>query len=196
MQLFVQPATAFARCRYVDLPGVRSAAGAGPADVFLSHCWGAKWGTLVAAAASHLDSSCRVWIDLFAVRQWPGNGADLDFRGVIRRCKATLVVVEAIDRVGELKFSLASVGVSSLMDYEKKMLPFMRIWCLCESKLRDFGAQKEDGTKCFFVLISHFSFLFSALPYIRSNSPRDCCIAKPPRHMLRPRNPREEQGKC
>jgi hypothetical protein len=25
-----------------------------------------------------------VWIDLFAVRQFPGNEADLDFRGVVR----------------------------------------------------------------------------------------------------------------
>ena len=35
----------------------------------------------------------QVWIDVFAVRQWPGNAADLDFRGVIAGCRALLVCV-------------------------------------------------------------------------------------------------------
>jgi hypothetical protein len=39
-----------------------------------------------------------------------------------------LVVVEAIDRVGELEFSIASAGVSSLLPHERKVLPFLRIW--------------------------------------------------------------------
>ena len=30
-------------------------------------------------------------IDVFAVRQWPGNGADLDFRGVLQGCTAAIV---------------------------------------------------------------------------------------------------------
>ena len=28
---------------------------------------------------------------MFAVRQWPGNMADLDFRGVLQGCTATIV---------------------------------------------------------------------------------------------------------
>ena len=43
-----------------------------------------------------------------------------------------MVVVESIERVGELKFSQAIAGVESLLDQEKKMLPFMRVWCICE----------------------------------------------------------------
>ena len=34
------------------------------------------------------------------MRQWPGNGADLDFRGVIRGCTALVVAAPVI--VGEL----------------------------------------------------------------------------------------------
>ena len=63
-------ATSLTRCRYVDLPGVRGAASVGPADIFLSHCWGARFGTLVAAAAEKLMPTSHVWVDLFAVRQW------------------------------------------------------------------------------------------------------------------------------
>ena len=63
------------RCRFADLPGVRPYTGA--ATVFMSHCWGASWGTLVLAAANGARVDRVVWIDCFAVRQWPGNAADL-----------------------------------------------------------------------------------------------------------------------
>ena len=65
----IRPATAAARCRYVDLPAVAAAAAVGPAATFVCHCWGAQWGTLVAALADGAaDRSRRVWIDVFAVR--------------------------------------------------------------------------------------------------------------------------------
>ena len=38
-----------------------------------------------------------VWIDVFAVRQWPGNGADLDFRGVLEGCTAAIVAAAPIE---------------------------------------------------------------------------------------------------
>ena len=50
-----------------------------PATVFMSHCWGAVWGDVVLAACHGARFGRVVWIDLFAVRQWPGNKADLDF---------------------------------------------------------------------------------------------------------------------
>ena len=83
VQFLVKPATEqHNRCRFAELPLVRRFTG--PATVFASHCWGAKWGDLVAAVCAGADKARRVvWIDVFAVRQWPGNGADLDFRGVI-----------------------------------------------------------------------------------------------------------------
>jgi hypothetical protein len=78
----IRPACAARRCRYVELPAV--APHAGPADVFISHCWGAKFGIVVAAAICAARKKRLVWIDLFAVRQFPGNEADLDFAGVVR----------------------------------------------------------------------------------------------------------------
>ena len=58
----------------------------------MSHCWGANFGDLIGAACHGARKDRVVWIDIFAVRQWPGNVADLDFRGVIERCNAILVV--------------------------------------------------------------------------------------------------------
>ena len=43
----------------------------GEADSFGSHYWGATWGHLVASLADQADPNRRVWIDIFAVRQWP-----------------------------------------------------------------------------------------------------------------------------
>ena len=34
---------------------------------------------------------------MFAVRQWPGNGADLDFRGVLEGCTAAIVAAAPIE---------------------------------------------------------------------------------------------------
>ena len=59
------------RCRFVDLPEVRAKGCVGEADSFGSHCWGATWGHLVASLADEADPNRRVWIDVFAVRQWP-----------------------------------------------------------------------------------------------------------------------------
>ena len=67
----IKPATAATRCRYVDLPEVRASGAVGDAVTFASHTWGAKWGTLVAALADGgADRNRRVWVDVFAVRQW------------------------------------------------------------------------------------------------------------------------------
>lgn len=38
-----------------------------------------------------------VRIDVFAVRQWGGNGADLDFRGVLKGCTAAIVAAAPIE---------------------------------------------------------------------------------------------------
>ena len=71
------------------------------------------------------------------MRQWPGNGADLDFRGVIRRGRAVLVaaapppgvVSEKIMRdFRDLKAYLASPA----FEEHKKSLAFCRLWCIVE----------------------------------------------------------------
>ena len=133
----IRPATAAARCRYVDLPAVAAAAAVGPAATFVCHCWGAQWGTLVAALADGAaDRSRRVWIDVFAVRQWPGNGADLDFRGVIGRSAATLVAVAPVEGaltggfMGNPDDREAFVASAEYTEGAAKVLAFCRLWCL------------------------------------------------------------------
>ena len=72
----------------------------GEADIFASHTWGGLFWDLVAAILHVCSEDMFVWVDIFAVRQWPGNVADLDFRGVIRGCTALVVAAPVI--VGEL----------------------------------------------------------------------------------------------
>ena len=43
------------------------------------------------------DHSTTTRIDVFAVRQWPGNGMDLDFRGVLGKTTATIVAAARIE---------------------------------------------------------------------------------------------------
>lgn len=133
----IVPATSETRCRYGELPGVIDCVG--PANVFASHCWGSDFGDLVGAVCHGARSDRRVWIDIFAVRQWPGNVADLDFRGVIQRCHAFIV------SVSPLPFALSFFGQfktrESLREkfFESKngqlatqRLPFFRLWCVVE----------------------------------------------------------------
>eukprot|EP01045_Picozoa_sp_COSAG04_P007421 COSAG04_NODE_388_length_15249_cov_7.616502_4_plen_3423_part_00 len=89
------PRTAATHCRFAELP--ECAAQFGPADSFVAHCWAAQWGTMVAALAEFPDHSHRVWIDCFAVRQWPGNRSDLAFKGVIERCSSFILAVQRCD---------------------------------------------------------------------------------------------------
>ena len=127
----IKPATAVNRCRYAQLDSV--AAFTGDATVFISHCWGAAWGNLVAAASHGASPDRIVWIDIFAVRQWPGNAADLDFRGVISSCTATIVSVSLLP-------GLATAGFADLPAWletdegaaAKKNIAFFRLWCVVE----------------------------------------------------------------
>ena len=60
VQNLVKPATEGAgRCRFAELPTVRPFTGA--ATVFMSHCWGGRWGDLVAAACAGADTRRVVW---------------------------------------------------------------------------------------------------------------------------------------
>jgi ankyrin repeat protein len=129
----IVPATRDTRCRYADLPEVKECFA--PATVFMSHCWGAKFGDLIGAACHGARKDRVVWIDIFAVRQWPGNVADLDFRGVISRCGALVVSTSPVS--GLKKF----IGYKD--DYDaylatdegklaKKATPFFRLWCIVE----------------------------------------------------------------
>ena len=74
---------------------------------------------------------------MFAVRQWPGNVADLDFRGVLAGCTAAIVAAAPIE--GKLTEKDQEWGKPG--DYFKKrfleseeyavaakVLPFCRLW--------------------------------------------------------------------
>ena len=88
----IKPATKSQNhCRFAELKDVKPFTG--KATVFMSHCWGSKWGDLVMAACHGARKDRIVWIDIFAVRQWAGNVADLDFRGVIQQCVSLIVAV-------------------------------------------------------------------------------------------------------
>ena len=70
------------------------------------------------------------------MRQWPGNGADLDFRGVIRGCTALVVAAPVI--AGELtgRFmqddETAAFLASEAGAAAKKLLFAFRLWCVVE----------------------------------------------------------------
>ena len=58
------------------------------------HCWGNKFGDLVAAVCSDARKDRFVWIDIFAVRQWPGNIADIEaFRSIVHRIEGAVMVI-------------------------------------------------------------------------------------------------------
>ena len=84
VECVVRPRTAATRCRFLELPEMRSAtcrAGGrtvsvvGQAAIYVSHAWGASWGTLVAALTSSSSETRRVWLDVFALRQVRGPKA-------------------------------------------------------------------------------------------------------------------------
>jgi ankyrin repeat protein len=132
----VKPATKVKRCRYGELPDMKDCFG--PATVFMSHCWGAKFGDLIGAACHGARTDRVVWIDIFAVRQWPGNDADLNFRGVIRRCAALVVSTSPVDGlkkwdgVGSTKEEADKFLASYKGKLAKKATPFFRLWCIVE----------------------------------------------------------------
>jgi hypothetical protein len=152
----IRPATLKNRCRYSSLTSVKPYTG--PPSVFMSHCWAACWGDLVLAAIHGAKKDRYVWIDIFAVRQWPGNVADLNFREVISQCKAVIVAVSKItelcrielvelendgkkedsqeneetnqhdDDVSKVEFFLSTKRGDEI----KKTIAFFRLWCVVE----------------------------------------------------------------
>ena len=74
VQRVIKPRTETRRCRFSDLtdaelPMCPIANQLGCVDCFLSHCWGNKFGLLVAAATHNACPGRRYWIDIFAVNQ-------------------------------------------------------------------------------------------------------------------------------
>ena len=66
VRFLVKPMTQATRCRFAHLQSIERRF-FGRATVFMSHCWGGRWGDLVGAACAGANSSRFVWIDAFAV---------------------------------------------------------------------------------------------------------------------------------
>jgi hypothetical protein len=127
----IKLATVSQRCPFADLASVHS----GPSDVFVSHCWKAKWGTMVAAVVDTLPPSAFVWVDAFAVRQWPGRSKEIDFRGVVNLVSGVLVVSQSTPSLKKMGMKASRniiAGKAGLTQEEQKRNPFFRIWCLVE----------------------------------------------------------------
>ena len=76
---------------------------------------------------------------MFAVRQWPGNGADLDFRGVLEGCTAAIVAAAPIEGrltstndKESMRWSDKKEAFLKSDEYVAvaKVLPFCRLWCV------------------------------------------------------------------
>ena len=129
----IKEATRHNRRRYMDLDDMKQYAR--PATVFISHCWGATWGDVVLAACHGARRGRVVWIDLFAVRQWPGNDADLNFRGLIDKCEVLIVSVSPVDGLKKLLLQTDDRNAylaSGEGKAAKKRIPVFRLWCNVE----------------------------------------------------------------
>ena len=129
----IKEATRGVRCRYMHLPEMKKYARKG--TVFASHCWGSKWGDVVLALAHGARGDRAVWVDLFAVRQWTGSDADLNFRDVIGRCDAMIVSCSPIEGLKEFIASPDDRDVFLNTPEGKaamKRIPTFRLWCNVE----------------------------------------------------------------
>ena len=131
----LKPATEARRCRVVELPEMASFVG--PAKTFISYAQAGKWGDLVAAIADGgADLDRCVWIDLFAVRQWPSDKPDLDFASTIEHCSSFMVVCSYQKEVDEMDSDDVKDGETSIYDLDmsvKRQICFLRVWCLVEA---------------------------------------------------------------
>eukprot|EP01036_Dinobryon_divergens_P032438 gene32438-42026_t len=126
---YIIPMTKDFRCRFVDLPVMQESDIVGLADIFISFSNATLFGDLIAAISDGADYRRRVWIDIFAVMQWPSAKSDLHFDKVIRRCPKFLSICPSVEAVGK---QINISGVSELSKEDKKMIPYFRVWCLYE----------------------------------------------------------------
>ena len=63
----------------------------------------------------------------FAVRQWPGNEADLNFVGVIARANAVLLVSQSLAEVAALDFEDCAAGRAVVPEAVGRIVAFKRV---------------------------------------------------------------------
>lgn len=134
VQDVVVPETKERGCRYTELPAVAASGAVGPAQLFVSHAWGAAWGSLVAAVAEGASPDRRVWVDIFAVAQHTGDRKTADLlalEAVVQASAALLLVVSTDAPLPDLL--AAQPSIESLLGSDAgRALPQLRIWCVFE----------------------------------------------------------------
>ena len=136
----VRPATASTRTRYFNIVKESNPEECGLPDVFISHSWAARWGTLVGAASyGSRSGDRRVWLDAFAVRQWPHGETDLNFKAVVHQCKSLIIAIDhdvvEKSKLGDLETLTTRQDVTVrtvLIESVRRKLPLARSWCLAE----------------------------------------------------------------
>jgi hypothetical protein len=144
----VIPHTKADQCRYVDY--MKDEWSIGKLDAFVSHPWGAKWGTLVSACDRLCQGddttrrSFHVWVDIFAILQHQGQGSGLALKGgtkrdlqlltaVVARSSSVVLVSQPPSEVEMADMSAFFKGnVPSLSRSVSTQIPYRRVWCLEE----------------------------------------------------------------
>ena len=108
----------------------------GQASTFISYAQAGKWGDVVAAILDGgADHNRCVWLDIFAIRQWPSRTPDLDFASTIENCTSFMVVCSSQKAVVDMEDNDAYAGKSELLPPGiRRQICFMRVWCLVEAQ--------------------------------------------------------------
>jgi ankyrin repeat protein len=130
----IKPQTAFRRCRYVELSEMIENNYVGPAQSFISYAQAGKWGDLIAGIADHADPNRFVWLDIFAVRQWPSDHPDLDFASTIEHCSSFIIICSSLPMIENIEISDAvSRKIEKVSPEIRKQISFLRVWCLVKA---------------------------------------------------------------
>lgn len=130
---YIVPATLTTRCRFVDLADMQASRSIGRASTYVCHCWGAPFGLIAAALQDDGLEDAYVWIDLFAVRQWPCSRPDMDIETVVTQCSTFMVVcpyvldVTTMSPEQKINWNFTGIPTAAL-----DTAPFLRAWCLLE----------------------------------------------------------------
>jgi hypothetical protein len=84
----------------------------------------------VAALAHVLADHQHVWVDIFAVRQWPGNVADIDFAPVVREAKGFVLVARHLQEVEDM--TIIDALARRVPEEAFRTCTFFRLWCVVE----------------------------------------------------------------
>ena len=141
IRYIIKPMTQTRRCRFVELDWMEEYVG--PAHTFISYAQQGTWGDLVAAILDGgADLNRKVWLDIFAVRQWPSDSPDLDFASTIAHCNSFMCVCSYVEFAAKMeRTDVLSRKIDLISANDRKKIAFLRVWCLVEIAA---AAEKPD----------------------------------------------------